>query len=146
MEYQTHVPSNSLRRDLAFIRGLLEGQGHAEETPEGKVLGRLVRVLDELAEENEKLTVRLSELEEYVEAVDEDLNELELIIYDDEELDDEDIGFWEVKCPNCDESVLVNEEIFDTAEEADLICPRCDTVLRVNDEGDIREESVLIEQ
>ncbi|MGF7087872.1 phage FluMu protein Com [Kroppenstedtia sanguinis] len=146
MEYQTHVSSSRLRRDLAFISGLLEGQGHAEETPEGKVLGRLVHALDDLAQENEKLTVRLSELEEYVEAVDEDLNELELIFYDDEELEDEDIGFWEVKCPHCDESVLVNEDVFDTAEEADLICPRCDTVLRVNDEGNIQGESTLIQQ
>ncbi|WP_188430705.1 CD1247 N-terminal domain-containing protein [Kroppenstedtia guangzhouensis] len=146
MEYQSHVPSNRLRRDLAFIRGLMEGQGNAEETPEGKVLGRLVHVLDELAEENEKLTVRLTELEEYVEAVDEDLNELELIIYDGEEFDDEDIGFWDVKCTNCGEPVLVDEEIFESAEEADLLCPQCNTVLRVNDEGNILEESVLIEQ
>ncbi|MDR6224663.1 CD1247 N-terminal domain-containing protein [Desmospora profundinema] len=135
MEHQ----SNQLRRDLAFIQGLMEGNGDLGNRPEGTVLKRLVSVLDEMAEENEQLRLRLTELEEYVEAVDEDLNELELILYDEDEEGDEeeeDIGYWEVECPECQQQVLVDDELLDDEEVVDIMCPQCDRVLLADEEND----------
>lgn len=130
-----------VRRDLAYIQGLLEGNQTLKDKPEGIVFTRLVHLLDEMAEEHEQMQIRLSELEEYVEAVDEDLNELEVLMYEDEEeWEDEDIGFWKVICPDCQESVLVDEEFFEKESDVDILCPHCDAVLTVNDEGDVREK------
>ncbi|SFS93376.1 CD1247 N-terminal domain-containing protein [Marininema halotolerans] len=76
--------SNQLRRDVAFIQGLMAGSQGLEQTPQGIVLQRMVSVLDELAAENEQLQLRMDELEEYVEAIDEDLSEVELVVYDED--------------------------------------------------------------
>ena len=48
---------------------------------------RLLDIVDQLVESVEQLDRRQSELEEYVEAVDEDLNDLELLVYDEEDED-----------------------------------------------------------
>lgn len=132
MEQQT----SQLRRDLAFIQGLMEGNGELENRPEKGILKRLVSVLDEMAAENEQLRLRLSELEEYVEAVDEDLNELELMVYDEDEPDEEDIGYWEVECPQCHQQVLVGDDLLDDEQVTDIVCPQCDTVLLTDEEED----------
>ncbi|MFC4078234.1 CD1247 N-terminal domain-containing protein [Salinithrix halophila] len=142
------VQTDRLRRDLAFIQGLMEGNQQLSNSPEGMVLNRLLTVMDQVAEENEQLHVRLTELEDYVEAVDEDLNEVELLVYDEPdwgEEEEEDIGFWEVACPECQRPVLVDEEIFEERSEADVMCPRCETVLRVSDEGEVREKGTVSE-
>lgn len=139
MDVQSHYSSDRLRRDIAYIRGLMEGQVQENRAPEGKVLNQMIQLLDGMAEDHERLNVRLTELEEYVEAVDEDLNEVELLVYDEMEdaEDEEDIGFWEMTCPDCHESILVNEEIFESGGMVDLKCPQCDTLLIVSDEGDV---------
>ncbi|PTX53914.1 phage terminase large subunit GpA [Melghirimyces profundicolus] len=142
MEYQSHVTSDRIRRELAFVRGLMEGQEQKNESPEGKVLGRLIQLLDEMAEEHERLQVRLNELEEYMEAVDEDLNEMELLIYDrDEDVEEEDIGFWKVECPECGDAILVDEDYFSDGSTADVACPHCETIITVTDEGDVKKAS-----
>ncbi|SDW53150.1 hypothetical protein SAMN05444487_10449 [Marininema mesophilum] len=81
--------TNHLHRDVAFIQGLMAGSQGIEQTPQGTILQRIVSVLDELVEENEQIQIRLTELEEYAEAVDEDLNEVELLVYDEDLWDDE---------------------------------------------------------
>ncbi|OYD09841.1 CD1247 N-terminal domain-containing protein [Paludifilum halophilum] len=137
-------PSNGVRRDLAYIRGLMEGNEQMEKRPESNVLKRMIQLLDAMAEEHDQLRLRLTELEDYVEAVDVDLNELELLLYEEDEEtgweEEEDIGFWEVHCPGCDESLLVDEEIFADGPEMDVLCPHCDKVVLVNDEGDVWEK------
>lgn len=114
----------------------MEGNGELENRPEKGILKRLVSVLDEMAAENEQLRLRLSELEEYVEAVDEDLNELELMVYDEDEPDEEDIGYWEVECPQCHQQVLVGDDLLDDEQVTDIVCPQCDTVLLTDEEED----------
>lgn len=127
---------DDLRKEIAFIQGMMEGSGQVDQRMEGKVLTRLLRVIDDLVEEVNQLKLRLSELEEYVEAVDEDLNELELLVYEDEE-EDESAGFFEMVCPKCGEDVLIDEEIFDDDDAYEVLCPECHTVLLVNDEHDV---------
>ncbi|SFJ31533.1 CD1247 N-terminal domain-containing protein [Thermoflavimicrobium dichotomicum] len=121
-----------LRRELAYVRGLCEGNPELDR----KALNRLLDTLDELVEANQHVEARLRELEEYVEEVDEDLNELELAFYGD--LDDEE-GLIEVVCPECGEEVLVDED--DIADdEIEVLCPKCHTVLVVEDATEIEPQ------
>ncbi|RAL26575.1 CD1247 N-terminal domain-containing protein [Thermoflavimicrobium daqui] len=122
-----------LRREISYVRGLLEGNN----TVDRKSLFRLVDVLDELLEATQHVEARLRELEDYVEEIDDDLNELELAVYEDTDEYDEDLeGFVEIVCPECGEEVLVDEEDLDDAE-VEVLCPKCNTVLVVEDATDI---------
>jgi hypothetical protein len=130
---------HDLRKDIAFIQGMMEGSGQIDQRMEGKVLSRLLTLVDDLIEEVYQSNLRLSELEEYVEAVDEDLNELELLVYDDEEDEDENAGFFEMECPKCGEQVLIDDDIFDDDDTYEVLCPECHTVLLVNDDEPDRD-------
>lgn len=127
-----------LRRDLAYVKGLLEGEQQAI-TSERKALYRLIDVVDELVKAVEHLNTLQLEMEEYVEAIDDDLNDVELSIYD-EELDE---GI-EIICPECGGEVLVDEEDLED-ESLELLCPNCHTALFLEDvtdqELEIQEEN-----
>lgn len=117
-----------LRREIAYIQGLLEGN-QKQDSIEQRALGRLIDVIDELIEATQQMDKRQLELEEYVEAIDDDLNDLELAAYDDEE------GMLELTCPECGEHVLVDPADMED-ETIELLCPKCHTVLAVDDVSD----------
>jgi DNA-directed RNA polymerase subunit delta len=88
------------------------------------------------------------QLEEYIEAVDDDLTDLEESVYgdfEDDELEyDEDlevedndtaIDYMEMKCPNCGEAVFVDEDVFHGDEVVEVLCPECQETVLVNDNG-----------
>lgn len=118
-----------IRRELSYVRGMMDGQVEPE-TMEGKVLRRLVSVIDDWVEETGHLATRVNELEEYVEAIDEDLDDVEQIAYDTDELD---LDMMELECPNCQENVLVGEDVFEDGTISEVLCPECRTVILVNE-------------
>lgn len=133
-----------LKRDLSFIQGMLEGDVNHHEHVEYKAVQRLLDVTDQLVEVSEQLDRRLSELEEYVEAVDEDLNDLELLVYDEEDLE-EDAELVTVTCPDCGEGVLIDEEDFED-DTIELLCPKCNTVLEVKDINEDEVDEIILEE
>ncbi|MBA4494982.1 CD1247 N-terminal domain-containing protein [Paenactinomyces guangxiensis] len=128
-----------MRRELSYIQGLVEGNQSFQNSTEFKVIQRLAEVVDELIETTQKLDTRQAELEEYVESIEEDLNDLELFAYDDEE-DDEEV--LELTCPECGEDVLVEAEDLED-ESVELLCPKCHTVLIVEDASDQEEKELV---
>jgi formylmethanofuran dehydrogenase subunit E len=127
-----------LRRELSYVQGMLEGVQSGAKTPEVKALYRLIDIIDELVESTQHLEKRFSELEEYVEEIDEDLNDVEILAYEDEE--DEADGI-ELVCPECGEEVFIDEEDLED-ESVDILCPKCHTVLLTDeDEEDIPFEN-----
>ena len=77
---------------VAFIKGLMEGLALDASKPETKVLNLMAEVLEELAASNNALIEENIKLKEYIEEIDEDLGNLEEIVYteDDEDYDDDD--------------------------------------------------------
>jgi endogenous inhibitor of DNA gyrase (YacG/DUF329 family) len=118
-----------LRREISYVEGLLEGSTTGNN-PDSKAILRLIGVVDELVEATQKLDIRQSELEEYAEAIDEDLNDLELLVYDDEDDDS-----YLITCPECGEDVAVDLDDLED-EEIDLLCPNCHTTLTIEDASD----------
>ncbi|WP_353892511.1 CD1247 N-terminal domain-containing protein [Proteinivorax hydrogeniformans] len=138
---------SDLREKIAYIKGLAEGMKLDQSSNEGKILDRILDVLGDMSEDIEDLYIGQDEIEEYVEAVDHDLAELEADfigaddIYEDEiideygdgdidevaeyELTDEDI---EVECPSCGEAFHVDEEEL-ADEELEILCPGCEDVV-----------------
>ena len=96
-----------------------------------------------MALEIEDLKDAQMELGDGLDAVSDDLEDVEDIIYgededdfedEDEEEDDEDC--YATTCPNCEETIYFDESIL---EEGEVICPNCGEKLEF-DLGDLEEE------
>ncbi|SDY00194.1 CD1247 N-terminal domain-containing protein [Thermoactinomyces sp. DSM 45892] len=135
-----------LRREVSYVQGLMEGANQESSHPEGKAIQRLLDIVDELLEANEHLEHRFLELEEYVESIDDDLNDMELLVYDDEDdVDENDEDELCIVCPECGEDVYVDYE--DVADaEIELLCPECHTVLIVEDASDIEPDNSGVDE
>ena len=125
----------TLTEKVAYLKGLVEGLGVDETTSQGKITKAIVDILDDMAVSILDLEDSTSELYEEVEALDEDLGNLEDDFYDDEdededddcccEDDDEDFEcdeIYEVECPNCHEEICIDGEILDMGS---IECPNC---------------------
>jgi hypothetical protein len=122
---------------VAYLRGLSDGLDIDEKSKEGKLFAAIIGVLEEMAEEIDLLDEGQQELDEYVDAIDQDLAQVEDDIYEEDEDEDED-GYIEVECPNCHETVYLDEDMFEEDEE-EIICPNCNEPIHLEceceDEG-----------
>lgn len=132
---------------MGYLRGLVEGLGIKDDTKEGKVIGQIVSFLGDLADSVETLKEDYDELYSYVEAIDEDLTDLETDYDDDDDYEDEyyaddgysdededyDISFT-VECPECRQEVVIDEDILEDEESLEVLCPNCGRVVFINDE------------
>ena len=137
---------------VAYMKGLAEGLGLDTKTKEGKLLTVMIDILDDIALELRDIRDDQGELEEALDAVSDDLSDVETYLYemededeeeDDEEEEDED-EVYETTCPNCEEDIFFDETILaDGAVE----CPNCGETLEfegvepLEDEEDEDEEN-----
>lgn len=121
-----------LLKNVAYLKGLAEGLKLEEKSDEGKVLIKIIDCLDELTEAVIDIAADQDDLFEQVDAIDEDLADVEDIVYEDEDDDDDDDDFeyFEVECPNCHETVYIDEDYFD--EENPIVCPNCDEEIELD--------------
>lgn len=137
---------NQIKERLAYLKGLAEGLNVGQSTPEGRVLAGMMEVMNEMARSLDRLTLMQDQLEEYIEAVDDDLGDLEEVFYgedledddfeydEDLELDDDTaIEYLEMNCPNCGETVFVDEDVLKGDEIIEVLCPECQETVLVND-------------
>lgn len=111
----------------AYLRGLAEGLNMDADKPETKLFNAVMDLLDDLALTVSDLEDGLEILSEQVDAVDEDLDELESIVYEEfDDYDDEDDDFFEVECPNCGEIICLDEGVL---EDGSINCPNCEELL-----------------
>lgn len=122
-----------LSERVSYLKGLAEGLNINADTGEGKLLLAIIETLDAVSDAVTRLDEAQREMDEYVEDIDDDLSELEAMLYgddddddedgDDDEDDDDDDGLVEYDCPHCDTTIFFDEETF-TMEENHL-CPNC---------------------
>lgn len=139
-----------LSEEVAYLRGLAEGLEIESETKEGKMICKIIDVLENLTDTLDDMQEDYDELVEYVESVDEDLSDVEDILYeeddddfdddyddcDDEDYDEEDeLSYIEMECPNCGDLVDIDEELlFD--DSVDVICPNCQAIILSSEEDE----------
>ena len=109
----------NLTEKVAYLKGLIEGLSIEEETPEGKLFTAVLDVLDDMALTVTELEESVTEMEELVDIIDEDLGAVEEDIYEGD-FDDED--YYEVDCPNCGDTLMIDESVL---EEGVIQCPGC---------------------
>jgi len=123
---------NYLKEKVAYLKGLAEGMQISDATNEGKLLKAIIDVLDDFAIVVDDIDDTQMELIEEMDELDEDLAEVEKIVYgedyyeevdeDDEEDEEEDEPSSEFECPHCGE-VIVLEEAFINKDA--ILCPHC---------------------
>ena len=123
---------------VAYLKGLLEGMELDTEKKEGKLIAAIIDVLDDIALEREEMKDYADELGDGLDAVSDDLEDVEDIVFGEDE-DDEDC--YATTCPTCEETIYFDESIL---EDGEVICPNCGEKLEFDmssledeaDEGD----------
>ncbi len=122
---------------LGYLKGLIDGLDLDANKKETKVIKAIVDVLENLATDVDDMTEGLELVGEQIDAVDEDLADLEEYVYDDDDCDcdccDDECEEYEVECPNCGETITVDE---DTVMQGKFECPNCGEVLEFEVEYD----------
>ncbi|HBR32421.1 MAG TPA: zinc ribbon domain-containing protein [Clostridiales bacterium] len=136
----------------AHLKGLMEGMEYDLNTKEGKLFAAIADLLEDLALTVCDIEDDTAMINDYIEELDEDLGEVERIvydIYDDEDYDedydedddeddecccdDEDCDCCdeviELTCPNCGEIISIDSDEIDEIDTVE--CPSCDKVLSV---------------
>ena len=112
---------------VAYMKGLAEGLGLDTKTKEGKILSVMIDILDDIALELEDLYENQVELEEGLDAVSDDLNDVETYLYEmdgeyDEDDDEDEDEVYETTCPVCEEEIFFDETIL---ADGGVKCPNC---------------------
>ncbi len=116
---------------VAYLKGLASGLELDANDKTVKLLNAIIDTLDEMAEAMSELELDVVDVCDQVDAVDEDLAEVEDYLFEAEE-DDEDDDLYEINCPECDESMIVSIDMLDGTIE----CTNCGAELRL----DVTEE------
>ena len=134
---------------VAYLKGLAEGLGLDDSTKEGKVLGLVIDLLDDVVAALDYVEEDLQSMEEDLEAMEEDLEEVLEDIYgdDDDECDcgcessalDFEGELYEVVCPACADVVCVDEDMLDQGQ---ISCPGCGETLEFDLDGELDGEDL----
>mgnify|MGYP005779237191 CR=1 FL=1 len=116
----------TISEKVAYLKGLAEGLDlDTAKSKEGKLISVMIGILEEIGMSIEDLEENTEALGEELDAVSDDLADVEKAVFEDDEDDcccDEDDDFFEVECPNCGETLVIDEDVL---EEGAIQCPNC---------------------
>lgn len=152
---------SQLSGKVQYLRGLADGLHIENESKEGKLLLALIDAMDEFAREIARIDAELTELDDVVDSIEEDMEAIDEMIlnddfwgdddddddddeddWDDDDDDDEDEtvirelnegAFIEYECPHCRSKIYYDAKTFDLSSEH--TCPDCGKEL-FPEEGD----------
>ena len=113
---------------VAYMKGLAEGLGLDTKSKEGKLYSVMMDILDDIALELSDIRDEQCDLEDGLDAVSDDLSDVEEYLFededdeDDEDEDDDDEEVYATTCPNCEEEIFFDESIL---EDGGVKCPNC---------------------
>lgn len=143
---------------VAYLKGLAEGFKLDTETKEGKLISVIIETLEDIAFELEDLNENALDIGDELDAISDDLADVEEILFGGDEDDDEyenddddhvcdccsddcccdDEVAYEVTCPSCGEEIVLEEA---DLESGSITCPKCAEKLEFEfDEGDEEED------
>lgn len=122
----------TITEKVAYLKGLAAGLTLDESKPETKVINAMMDVLDDIALSVSDLEDGMDLISEQLDAVDEDLDELEGYVYEDlddcccDDCCDDEEEYYDVECPSCGGVISVDRDIL---EEGSINCPKCNELL-----------------
>ena len=120
---------------VAYLRGMLEGIKFDADSDMGKIVLKLIEIVDDLAHDLTDAEERADVMADYIDELDHDLGEVEEYVYgddcdccDDDDCDcccddDDDDDLYELECPNCGDKIYITEDMLNGSIE----CPNCNT-------------------
>lgn len=116
----------TISEKVAYLKGLAEGLNlDTEKSKEGKLISVMIGILEELAMTVEDLEENALNLGEEIDALSDDLADVEEVVFDEDEDDgDCDDDWFEVECPTCGSDIVVDDEAMANGE---VECPSCGT-------------------
>ncbi|MCI8809882.1 MAG: hypothetical protein HFF84_07085 [Oscillibacter sp.] len=129
---------------VAYLKGLAEGMELDTAKKEGKLLSAVIDVLEDIALELEELKEAQEELGDGLDAVSDDLEDVEELLYDEDDEDDDlyedgidDESCYATTCPSCEETIYFDDTVL---EDGEVICPNCGEKLEFDFAGPDDEE------
>lgn len=114
----------TISEKVAYLKGLAEGLDlDTVKSKEGKLISVMIGILEELAMSVEDLEENALNLGEEIDALSDDLADVEKIAFDEDE-EDYDDDWFEVECPSCGADILVDDEAL---ADGEVTCPSCGT-------------------
>ena len=125
----------TISEKVAYLKGLAEGLNiDTEKSKEGKLISVMIGILEEIGMSIEDLEENTVALGEEIDAISDDLSDVEKVVFDEDDEDeddecccDEDDDFFEVECPNCKETLVIDEDVL---ESGVIQCPSCKEKIR----------------
>ncbi len=126
----------TISEKVAYLKGLAEGMElDKEKSKEGKLIAKIIDVLEDVGFAVEDLEVEVEAITDELESVAEDLSDVETVVFDDLDLDEDEVAgcgsccsvlddddFFEIACPSCGEDIVIDESVLDIGE---VTCPNC---------------------
>ena len=120
----------TISEKVAYLKGLAEGLNiDTEKSKEGKLISVMIGILEEIGLSIEDLEENTVALGEEIDAISDDLSDVESVVFEEDDEDDDgcccgddDDDFFEVECPNCKETLVIDEDVL---ESGVIQCPSC---------------------
>ena len=129
----------TLSEKVAYLKGVAEGlKFDPEKSSEGKLIAIMMDILEHIALNAEENDDSIQALADQLDDVSDSLAMLEDYVYsgefdsddDDDDEDDaeealaalEEDGFFELECPNCADTLVVDKSVLDSGH---VTCPGC---------------------
>ena len=107
----------TISEKVAYLKGLAEGLDlDTAKSKEGKLISVMIGILEEIGMSIEDLEENTVALGEEIDAISDDLSDVDCCC------GDEDDDFFEVDCPNCGDTLMIDESVL---EEGVIQCPGC---------------------
>ena len=118
----------TISEKVAYLKGLAEGLNlDVEKSKEGKLISVIIGILEDIGLSLEDLENSQNTLEEALDAVSDDLEDVENVVFDeledDEDEEEDDDDFFEIECPNCEAKLIIDEDVLAAGE---ITCPSCE--------------------
>lgn len=129
----------TISEKVAYLKGLAEGLNlDTEKSKEGKLISVMIGILEELAMSVEDLEENALNLGEEIDVLSDDLADVEDVVFDEDE-DDEDYDddWFEVECPTCGETLVIDDEAL---ADGEVECPKCGSRYAMDLSDDVEEE------
>ena len=115
----------TISEKVAYLKGLAEGLNlDTEKSKEGKLISVMIGILEEIGLSIEDLEENNQALGEEIDALSDDLADVESAVFEDDEEEDEDYDddWFEVECPTCEEPLIIDDKAL---SEGFVQCPNC---------------------
>ncbi len=129
----------TISEKVAYLKGLAEGLNlDTEKSKEGKLISVMIGILEEVGLSIEDLEENAHALGEEIDALSDDLADVESVVYDEENEDEDfDDDWFEVECPNCEEPLVIDDKAL---ADGFIQCPNCQTKFSLDLSDDTDEE------